>query len=43
MDRGCGQCHSNATVWPWTTNIAPVSWLMAYAVKQGRGAVNYSE
>jgi len=43
LDRGCGQCHSNATVWPRYTNIAPVSWLMAYAVKQGRGAVNYSE
>lgn len=43
LDRGCGQCHSNATVWPWYTNIAPVSWLMAYGVKQGRKAVNYSE
>lgn len=43
LDRACGQCHSNATVWPWYTNIAPVSWLMAYGVKQGRQAVNYSE
>jgi len=43
LDRGCGQCHSNATAWPWYTNIAPVSWLMAYSVKQGRHAVNYSE
>ncbi|HMA44244.1 MAG TPA: heme-binding domain-containing protein [Gemmatimonadales bacterium] len=43
LDRACGQCHSNATVWPWYTNIAPVSWLMAYGVKQGRKAVNYSE
>lgn len=43
LDRGCGQCHSNATVWPWYTGIAPVSWLMAYGVKQGRKAVNYSE
>ena len=43
LDRACGQCHSNATVWPWYTNIAPVSWLMAYGVKQGRKMVNYSE
>lgn len=43
LDRACGQCHSNATEWPWYTNIAPVSWLMAYGVKQGRKAVNYSE
>jgi hypothetical protein len=43
LGRACGQCHSNATVWPWYTNIAPVSWLMAVGVKQGRLAVNYSE
>ena len=43
LDRACGQCHSNTTVWPWYTTIAPVSWLMAYGVKQGRKAVNYSD
>ena len=43
LERGCGQCHSNATVWPWYTRIAPVSRLMSYGVKQGRKAVNYSE
>lgn len=43
LDRACGQCHSNATVWPWYTRIAPVSWLMAYGVKAGRKAVNFSE
>jgi hypothetical protein len=21
-------CHSNETVWPWYSNIAPVSWLV---------------
>lgn len=43
LDRACGQCHSNASAWPWYTSIAPLSWLMAYGVKQGRKAVNYSE
>ena len=43
LDRACHDCHSNSTVWPWYTQIAPVSWLMAYAVKQGRQAVNFSE
>jgi hypothetical protein len=43
LDRACGDCHSNATVWPWYTHIAPVSWLMAYGVKKGRNAVNFSE
>ena len=24
----CFDCHSNQTVWPWYSNIAPVSWLV---------------
>ena len=43
LDRACRDCHSNATVWPSYTQIAPLSWLMAYAVTQGRKAVNFSE
>jgi hypothetical protein len=43
LDRSCGDCHSNATVWPWYTEVAPVSWLMAYGVSKGRTAVNFSE
>lgn len=43
LDRACADCHSNSTVWPWYTEVAPVSWLMAYGVKEGRRAVNFSE
>ena len=43
LDRACRDCHSNATVWPWYTQIAPLSWLMAYGVREGRKAVNFSE
>jgi len=43
LDRSCGDCHSNATVWPWYTQVAPVSWLMAAGVREGRNAVNFSE
>jgi len=43
LDRACRDCHSNATVWPWYTQIAPASWLMAYGVTEGRKAVNFSE
>jgi hypothetical protein len=43
LDRACSDCHSNRTVWPWYTQIAPVSWAMAYGVKEGRKAVNFSE
>jgi heme-binding protein len=43
LDRACRDCHSNETVWPWYTQIAPVSWLMASGVAKGRDAVNFSE
>jgi hypothetical protein len=43
LDRACSDCHSNATVWPWYTEIASMSWLMAQAVTEGRKAVNFSE
>lgn len=43
VDRACRDCHSNATVWPWYTTVAPVSWLMSYGVKKGRQAINFSE
>src|SRR5262245_17997792 len=43
LNRACNDCHSNSSVWPWYTEIAPLSWLMAYTVKQGRKQVNFSE
>src|SRR5262249_44750216 len=43
LDRSCRDCHSNATVWPWYTQVAPLSWLMARGVAEGRKAVNFSE
>ena len=43
LDRACRDCHSNRTVWPWYARVAPVSWAMAYGVRTGRKAVNFSE
>jgi heme-binding protein len=43
LDRACRDCHSNRTVWPWYTQVAPVSWLIAFDVSEGRKAVNFSE
>ncbi len=43
LDRSCRDCHSNATVWPAAAQIAPLSWLMARGVSEGRKAVNFSE
>ena len=41
--RSCNDCHSNRTVWPWYSQIAPISWLVAYDVRQGRQKMNFSE
>ncbi|GIV68042.1 heme-binding domain-containing protein [Caldilinea sp.] len=41
--RSCGDCHSNETVWPWYSNIAPVSWLIQRDVDEGRAKLNVSE
>jgi hypothetical protein len=43
LDRACRDCHTNGTVWPSYTQVAPLSWLMAYAVRKGRQTVNFSE
>lgn len=43
LDRACRDCHSNATVWSSYTQVAPVSWVIAYAVKEGRAVVNFSD
>jgi mono/diheme cytochrome c family protein len=40
--RACGDCHSNTTKWPWYSNVAPVSWLVAHDVQEGRKNFNVS-
>lgn len=42
LRRACYDCHSNETVWPWYSRIAPVSWLLAFDVREGRKELNYS-
>ena len=43
LNRSCRDCHSNETQWPWYSHVAPVSWLVAWDVHQGRDHFNYSE
>ena len=40
--RACFDCHSNQVVWPWYSRVAPVSWLVAKDVREGREQLNYS-
>ncbi len=39
----CYDCHSNEVNWPWYSNVAPMSWLVAYDVDEAREHMNFSE
>lgn len=41
--QACFDCHSNETVWPWYSDIAPVSWFVANDVQEGRSYLNFSD
>ena len=42
LRRACYDCHSNETMWPWYSQIAPLSWVIAHDVNQGRTVLNFS-
>lgn len=39
----CADCHSNQTVYPWYSNVPPVSFLVHYDIAEGRKHFNISE
>ena len=41
--RACYDCHSNQTVWPWYSYVAPISIRVADHVEHGRRHLNFSE
>jgi hypothetical protein len=42
LAQSCFDCHSHRTVWPWYARVAPVSWLVAHDVEEGREHLNFS-
>ncbi len=42
LHRACYDCHSNETVWPWYSRVAPSKWLVGHDVAEGRGELNFS-
>ncbi len=40
--RACNDCHSSLTRWPWYSNVAPISWMLADHVKDGRRELSFS-
>jgi hypothetical protein len=43
LKTSCYDCHSNESKWPWYSYVAPVSFLVAGDVEDGRKRVNFSE
>ncbi len=43
LKRSCMDCHSNQTVWPWYSYVAPMSWLIERDVRRGRNHMNLSQ
>jgi len=41
--RACFDCHSNETIWPWYSNVAPISWLIYRDVAAGRRRLDFSD
>jgi hypothetical protein len=41
--RGCKDCHSHETEWPWYSHVAPASWLLQYDVHEGRSHFDVSD
>ena len=43
FDRSCRDCHSHDTRWPAYSQVAPISWLVAHDVNEGREEMNLSD
>lgn len=43
LKESCYDCHSNETVWPWYSTVAPVSWMLVRDIEEARDEYNLSE
>ena len=43
LHSACYDCHSDETRWPWYSHIAPMSFLIASDVRNGRERLNFSD
>ncbi len=43
LHKACYDCHSNQTVYPWYSKVAPSSWLVAKDTREGREELNFSD
>ena len=43
LQNSCYDCHSNETIYPWYSYVAPVSFLVSRDTRKGRKHLNFSE
>jgi hypothetical protein len=43
LERACGDCHSQNTVWPLYSHIPPISWQIRGDVEKGRAFMDLSK
>lgn len=43
LKTSCYDCHSNETVYPWYSNIVPVSYFLMNHINEGREHLNFSD
>ena len=42
LQNSCYDCHSNNTKYPWYNRIAPVNWMLAEHIQEGKKELNFS-
>lgn len=42
FEKACYDCHSQKTIWPWYSNIAPFSWSVVSHVDDGRKWLDFT-
>ena len=42
LHASCYDCHSYTTIYPWYSDIAPVSWFLQLHIREGRENLNFS-
>jgi len=43
LKKACYDCHSNESIFPWYSKIAPSKWLVYNHINEGREELNFSE
>jgi len=42
MVHSCNDCHTNATIYPWYSNVQPFGWFLKNHIDEGRQKLNFS-